>query len=71
MIAQKLISISRNTPIDRVRPVTDQPLFYLALTAIIIGVQLFLAGFIAELVSRNNPNEKQYRIEEQIGIEEG
>lgn len=69
LIAQKLIAISNNTPIDQVRPVTDQPLFYLALTAIIIGVQLFVAGFIAELVSRNNPNQKQYNIETNIGFD--
>ena len=69
LIAKKIIAISNNTPIDQVRPVTDQPLFYLALTAIIIGVQLFLAGFIAELVSRNNPNQKQYNIDSNIGFD--
>ncbi len=69
LIAKKIIAISNNTPIDQVRPVTDQPLFYLALTAIIIGVQLFLAGFIAELVSRNNPDQKQYNIDSNIGFD--
>jgi len=69
LIAQKLLAIYNNTPIEQIRPVTDQPLFYLALTAIIIGVQLFVAGFIAELVSRNNPNQKQYNIEGNIGFD--
>jgi len=69
LIAQKLVAISRNTPIDQVRPVTDQPLFYLALTAIIIGVQLFLAGFVAELLSRSNPEKKQYLIDSNIGFD--
>jgi len=48
------------------RPVTDQPLFYLALLAAIIGVQLFLAGFISELVSRNSTERNHYNIRERI-----
>ncbi|MCM1503529.1 MAG: glycosyltransferase, partial [Bacteroidales bacterium] len=38
----------------RFRAVTDQPLFYLALLAAIIGVQMFLAGFICEMISRSS-----------------
>ena len=45
------------------RDVTDQPLFYLSLVAIVVGSQLFLAGFIAELLSRNAPERNQYLIE--------
>lgn len=45
------------------RPVTDQPLFYIALVVAIIGVQLFLAGFIGELVSRSSADRNQYLIE--------
>ncbi|GGG94780.1 glycosyltransferase family 2 protein [Pedobacter zeae] len=48
------------------RDVTDQPLFYLSLVAIIVGSQLFLAGFIAELLSRNAPERNQYLIEKRV-----
>lgn len=45
------------------RPVTDQPLFYIALVIAIIGVQFFMAGFIGELVSRSSSDRNQYLIE--------
>lgn len=48
------------------RPVTDQPLFYLALIAIILGAQLFLAGFICEMISRNSSERNHYNIKEEI-----
>ncbi len=48
------------------RDATQQPLFYLALVAIIVGSQMFLAGFIAELVSRNAPERNNYLIEKEI-----
>ena len=48
------------------RPVTDQPLFYLALVAVILGVMLFLAGFLAELVSRNSSERNNYNIKDEI-----
>ena len=48
------------------RYVTDQPLFYLALVAIILGSQLFLSGFICELISRNSSERNQYNIREEI-----
>ncbi len=48
------------------RLVTEIPAFYIALIAMVIGVQLFLAGFLAELVSRNSPNRNNYKIEERI-----
>ncbi len=48
------------------RAVTDQPLFYLALIALIIGVQLFLTGFLAELVSRNASERNTYNIKERL-----
>ena len=47
---------------------TNRPWFYLALTAIIIGMQLFLAGFISELIARNAPGRNWYLIEEKIGL---
>lgn len=48
------------------RPVTDQPLFYLALVAVLLGFQLFLAGFICEMVSRNSSERNHYNIREEI-----
>ena len=50
-----------------VRDIVDKPLFYLALTAIILGVQLFLAGFIGELVSRNSAERNSYNITDKAG----
>ena len=48
------------------RAVTDQPLFYLALLAVVIGTLLFLTGFIGELISRNSSNRNSYNIKEKI-----
>jgi len=48
------------------RPVTDQPLFYLALVAVLLGFQLFLAGFICEMVSRNSSERNNYKIREEF-----
>ncbi len=48
--------------------VTDQPLFYIALTSMIIGVQLFLAGFVAGLVARNSTERNNYRVSERLGL---
>ena len=63
IIYEKLSKISQNIPLDLIRPVTDQPLFYIALLAIIIGVQLFLVGFLSELVIQINSDKKGYKIE--------
>ena len=51
------------------REVIDQPLFFLALVAIIIGVQLFLAGFIAELLARQSAGKTEYLVIDTIGEE--
>ena len=48
------------------RPVTDQPLFYLALVTLIVGVQLFLAGFLSELISRSSSERNKYLVDERI-----
>jgi len=45
---------------------TERPLFYIALVAMIIGTQLFLAGFLGELISRNGPERNHYLVEEKI-----
>jgi len=64
LIAEKLYDISVGIPVKR--DVTDQPLFYIALVAIIVGSQLFLTGFVAELVSRSAPERNNYLIEKEI-----
>ena len=48
------------------RAVTDQPLFYLALVAVILGVMLFLAGFICELISRSSSDRNHYNIKSEF-----
>jgi glycosyltransferase involved in cell wall biosynthesis len=63
LIVEKLISIANQSPY---RNVTEQPLFFFALIAIVIGTQLFLTGFIAELVSRSSPDRNNYQIEKVI-----
>ncbi len=63
IIADKLISQSHGL---KFRPVADQPMFYLALVAIIIGTLLFLAGFLGELISRNSQNRNEYNINRTI-----
>ena len=50
----------------RARNVTDQPLFFMALVAVIVGVQLFLAGFLAEMVQLNGPRRNDYLVREKI-----
>ncbi|RWU10198.1 glycosyltransferase family 2 protein [Pedobacter chitinilyticus] len=63
IMIEKQVLIWNNLPY---RNSTDQPLFYLALVAIIVGSQMFLAGFVAELVGRNAPERNQYLIEKEI-----
>lgn len=48
------------------RLITDSPYFYIALTTMILGTQLFVAGFLGELISRNAPERNNYQIEEEI-----
>lgn len=61
--ADKIWSLSQGIP---QRLVTDSPYFYLALTMMIIGTQLFLAGFIADLVSRSSQERNDYQIEKNV-----
>ena len=62
---QKLWYISHNMNLNR--GITEQPMFYISLVSIIIGMQLFLAGFIGELISRNSNERNQYGITKYIG----
>jgi glycosyltransferase involved in cell wall biosynthesis len=48
---------------------SNRPAFYIGLTAMIIGSQLFLAGFLGELISRNSPGRNHYLVEEKIGLD--
>jgi len=64
IIGEKLYHISMSIPYKR--EITDQPGFYIALVAIIVGSQLFLTGFVAELVTRNATERNQYLIEKEI-----
>jgi glycosyltransferase involved in cell wall biosynthesis len=64
LIGVKLYHIWMSTPYKR--DVTDQPLFYIALVAIILGSQLCLTGFVAELVTRNATERNHYLIEKEI-----
>jgi hypothetical protein len=59
----KLVAICNNTPAPLV---TDSPYFYIALTMMMLGTQLFLAGFLGELISRNAPNRNNYQIEKSL-----
>jgi glycosyltransferase involved in cell wall biosynthesis len=49
-------------------PITNKPAFYLALTFVVLGMQLFLAGFVSELLARNAPGRNSYLIEEKAGL---
>ena len=63
IIAEKLIQQAQNLAF---RPVTEQPLFYLALVAVLLGFQLFLSGFICEMISRNSSERNKYNIREEF-----
>ena len=63
VLSMKLFSIINGN----LRPlVTNSPYFYISLASMIMGTQLFLAGFIGELISRDSPNRNHYKIEEEI-----
>lgn len=63
IIADKIYKIYYDLP---VREVTDQPLFFLALVAVIVGVQLFMAGFVAEMITMNSDKKNDYIIAETV-----
>ncbi len=61
--ASKLYRLYNNLPYTLV---TNNPWFYIALTTMIIGTMLFLAGFLGELILRNRPNHEHYKVSEKI-----
>ncbi len=63
VIAAKLWKQAHGLPL---RAVTDQPLFYLAILTVILGVQLFLAGFLGELINRNATDRNKYLIDKTL-----
>ena len=63
LIVEKLIAQAHGTIF---RPVTDQPLFYLALVAVLLGAQLFLTGFLGEMIARNASERNSYNIKRTI-----
>jgi len=62
LIIQKLENMASFT-------LTNKPSFYIALACWIVGTQLFLTGFVAELISRNSPQRNAYLIEQKLGLE--
>lgn len=65
LIGRKVYGIYQHTA---VRDVTDQPLFFLALVALIIGMQLFLAGFLGEMMLRHSSKNNDYSIDVKLGF---
>lgn len=63
MIGEKLYHLANHM---KVREVTDQPLFYISLVLVIIGAQLFLTGFLGELVARSSSERNSYQIDKKI-----
>jgi len=63
LIIDKITAQAKGLPY---RAVTDQPLFYVSLVALIIGLQLFLAGFLGELIARNSSERNNYKIKSTI-----
>ena len=63
VLVSKLIHICTDTPAPLV---TSRPYFFIALTAMVIGTQLFLAGFLAELIARQSQDRNDYKIEEEL-----
>ncbi len=53
------------------RDVVEQPLFFLSLVMLIVGVQLFMAGFLAEMISRNDPARNDYHVAKTLGYARG
>jgi glycosyltransferase involved in cell wall biosynthesis len=55
--------------VDHEFALTNKPAFYLAMVAMLIGTQLFLAGFLGEMIARNAPERNSYLLEDKIGLE--
>ena len=67
LIIEKLVNLHRN--VVGFRQVTEQPLFYIALLAMVFGLMLFLAGFLGELIARSSSDRNKYQISTRVGFE--
>ncbi|MEQ8927317.1 MAG: glycosyltransferase, partial [Fulvivirga sp.] len=65
VIGDKLYKLHYKLP---VRDITDQPLFFLALVALVVGVQLFLTGFLAEMLAMKSNSSKDYLVSDSIRV---
>lgn len=63
IILYKYIALQRGVP---ARLITDLPYFYICMLSIVLGVQLFLTGFLGELIARQSPNRNHYVVREEI-----
>jgi glycosyltransferase involved in cell wall biosynthesis len=63
LVYEKIHGLKNNIP---VREITEQPLFFLALVAVVVGMQLFLTGFLAEMMTSNTSRRSDYNISEEI-----
>jgi glycosyltransferase involved in cell wall biosynthesis len=66
LIGSKLYNLSRGF---RARDVVDQPLFFLALVAVVVGVQLFMAGFLGEMITQSTSRKNDYIISDRTNID--
>ncbi|WP_143962047.1 glycosyltransferase family 2 protein [Litoribacter populi] len=66
LIFEKIYGLKKGIP---VREITEQPTFFLALVALIIGVQLFLTGFLADMMASNNVRKADYNIENEVNFD--
>jgi len=67
LIIEKLVNLHRH--VESFRQVTEQPLFYIALLAMVFGLMLFLAGFLGELIARSSSDRNKYQISTRVGFE--
>jgi glycosyltransferase involved in cell wall biosynthesis len=67
LIVAKLVNLHRG--VEHFRQVTEQPLFYIALLAMVFGLMLFLAGFLGELIARSAGDRNKYQIATRIGFD--
>ena len=63
IVVDKLYALTNGIP---QRLITDSPYFFIALTTMLLGSQFFLAGFLGDLIARQNPNRNDYQIEKEI-----
>jgi glycosyltransferase involved in cell wall biosynthesis len=69
LLAEKMVKLYLiEVPYSEIRGITEQPLFFLSLLAVIIGVQMFLAGYLGELMQLNRNKENEYLIAKKVNL---